>query len=48
MATTESMDVRELSTQEQAAIDGGVQEGGCVSPILQQMIDALNGTTSQP
>jgi hypothetical protein len=47
MSGSESMEVRELSGQEQRETDGGVLPGGCVDPRIQQIIDIVNGT-SQP
>jgi hypothetical protein len=42
MSTNESA-VRELSVDEQREIDGGVMEGGCISPIMQKILDIING-----
>jgi hypothetical protein len=46
MNTQRNALVRELTVQEQRAIDGGVTEGGCIDPILQKILDIINGTTT--
>ena len=35
--------VRELSVEEQREIEGGVTEGGCIDPVLQRILDIING-----
>jgi hypothetical protein len=42
MSTSENA-VRELSVEEQREIDGGVMEGGCIDPVLQKILDIING-----
>jgi len=42
MSTYENA-VRELSVEEQREIDGGVTEGGCIDPVLQRILDIING-----
>jgi hypothetical protein len=38
--------VRELTVEEQRTVDGGVTEGGCIDPIIQKILDIINGTTT--
>jgi hypothetical protein len=46
MGNQENALVRELSVEEQRDIDGGFTEGGCIDPIIQKILDIINGTTT--
>jgi hypothetical protein len=45
MTTEQSIEMRDLTPGEAQDTHGGVMEGGCISPAMQQLLDALNPTT---
>jgi hypothetical protein len=45
MTSTQTAETRDLTDAQMREIDGGVLPGGCVDPKIQQLIDAMTGTT---
>ena len=43
MMNTQNTDgMRELTVDERREIEGGVTEGGCISPDMQKLLDLIN------